>query len=70
MRCMYIDMSVVNYLHHECGQLQVHCLVEGHNPEAVILVSFQNDEESEVWIAGNECGGVLKASWLGEVGQL
>lgn len=48
----------------------VYCLVVGHNPEALILVSFQNDEESKGWIAENERGGVSKASWLVEVGQL
>lgn len=40
-------------------------LVEGHNPEVVILLSFQNDEESQVRIAANECGGVLKSLLAG-----
>lgn len=66
----YIYIYVCVCVHYECGQVQVYCLVVGHNPEAVILVSFQNDEESEVWIAENEHGGVSKASWLVEVGQL
>lgn len=32
--------------------------------------SFQMMKKSEIWIAENERGGVLKASWLAEVGQL
>lgn len=54
----------------EEAKLHLQCLVKAFGRKEIILVSFPNDEQRTERIAENKCGGVEKASWLGEVGRL
>lgn len=55
----------------EEAKLHLQCLVKAFGRKEIILVSFfPRYEQRTEWIGENKCGGVEKASWLGEVGRL